>query len=184
MIHNQQQCNIEKYTKDVKSSMDVVRLFNHQFSLSDQLATMAKTILLENKETQALIVNQLVFKFCGFQPRFMRNGVRQLAIDLGIYTELEINPIYVAPKKLKIEYINLDKKARTKLIKDIDSTDWSYNEAYADRLSKADHQNIAQRDNCVAILHRLNVAELRLIWSGIANEEAKKIIQNVASKFA
>lgn len=175
---------LTEYTNNVKNAMDIVRLFSHQFSWLEQLNLIYNTILLENKDVQKLIIEQLVFKFCGFQPRFMRNGLRQAAIDLGIYTTLEKNPVYLVPAKVNIVYVSLSSSDRTKLIKDIDSTDWSYNEAYADRLSKADYQNIAQRDNCVATLHRLNVAELRLIWSGIANENAKEIIQNVASKFA
>jgi len=175
---------LNQYTNNIISSHNICAKFVKDIDFKSQLELHSNLILAQNKDVQKLIIEQLVFKFCGFQPRFMRNGLRQAAIDLGIYTTLEKNPVYLVPAKVNIVYVSLSSSDRTKLIKDIDSTDWSYNEAYADRLSKADHQSIAQRDNCVAILHRLNVAELRLIWSGIANEEAKKIIQNVASKFA
>lgn len=175
---------LTEYTNNVKNAMDIVRLFSHQFSWLEQLNLISNTILLENKDVQKLIIEQLVFKFCGFQPRFMRNGLRQAAIDLGIYTTLEKNPVYLVPAKVNIVYVSLSSSDRTKLIKAIDSTDWDFTEQYADRLSKADYKNIAQRDNCLSTLYGLNLAELRLIWYGIANEAAKKIIQNIASKFA
>lgn len=175
---------LNQYTKNVISSHNICAKFVKDIDFKSQLELHADLILAQNQDVQKIIIEQLIFKFCWLQPNFMRNGLRQAALDLGIYTTLEKNPVYLVPAKVNIVYASLSSSDRTKLIKNIDSTNWSFNEQYTDRLSKADHKNIAQRDNCLSTLYGLNLAELRLIWGGIANESAKKIIQDIASKFA
>lgn len=169
---------LTEYTNNVKNAMDIVRLFSHQFSWLEQLNLISNTILLENKDVQKLIIEQLVFKFCGFQPRFMRNGLRQAALDLGIYTTLEKNPVYIAPVKVNIEYVtNCSQEYIDEIIKELNTISLFNSEQYADRLTKSDHKNLARRNLLTNKLRNLGVSELRKIYPHLKDAYNKEQIE-------
>jgi len=181
--------DLTSYSNSVKLSHDFISGFDakNYDELFLELKEKQQEILQFTNETQFIIINGLVSKYLHHYPKLIRNGLREYAMGLGIYCELETNHIdpYQQHKPIvDVQYITLTNDEINILIKSIKSIDFSGMDIYADRLTKSDKENKIKKNDCISKLSRLTEATLRVIWLGVNDDEVRKIIVNIVKKRA
>lgn len=149
---------------NVKYDVDAIKFKINQ--IKDELQNESATI-------QNYVVNHLVSNFLSLSVD--KNEVRHYARQLGLLVVIEqqSEPTKSVFEAHKVDYDDSqvdDLLSRMKLV------DWSYTEQYADRLTKADKDNILLRSKLSNELSTLTVETLRKCWVKCVNQTHKNVI--------
>lgn len=143
-------------------------------------------ILSAYSELQKLVVDRLVMKFLRYQPKFIIKEFMLYCQQLGI----SINT-YVLEKKsemkqveFEINYIALNTEQRQILIYDMLHTDFDLNNMsqYADRKTRAEEREAAERSRLYSTMSNADIDSLRLLYSECKDEVVRKVILRVVNQ--
>jgi len=149
---------------NVKYDVDAIKSKINQ--INEELQNESATI-------QNYVVNHLASNFLSLSVD--KNEVKRYAKQLGllIVIEQQSEPTKFFFKTHKIDY---DDSQIDELLNRMKLVDWNYTEQYADRLTKADKDNILLRSQLSNELSTLTVETLRKCWVKCINQTHKNVI--------
>lgn len=141
-------------------------------ALKQKINQIANELQCETEAIQKYVVNHLINNFLSISSD--KNVVKEYATSLGLIVEIKQKQQQPAP--IKVNLVVYDDSQIDELLARMHAVDWGYTEQYADRLTKADKENVLNRGKISSELTLLTIDTLRECWKKCTNQIHKDVI--------